>query len=44
MNRPEKLSREHWQWLSSTLEKVYVDAFEHGYKHGHEDALRGEEK
>jgi len=34
------LADEHWAWLSSLLEKVYKDAFEHGYKHGREEKIR----
>ena len=30
----EVLANEHWEWLSGILEKVYKDAFKHGYKHG----------
>lgn len=33
------LASEHWDWLSGLLAKVYKDAFEHGYKHGYDDAL-----
>ena len=33
----EKLAQEHWAWLVTLLEKIYVDAFIHGYKHGQED-------
>ena len=28
------LANEHWAWLETLLEKVYKDAFAHGYKHG----------
>lgn len=30
----KKLADEHWAWLQVLLEKVYKDAFIHGYKHG----------
>lgn len=38
MKTPEQLAEEHWAWLSSLLEKIYKDAFQHGYKHGKDDA------
>ncbi len=28
------LANEHWAWLQTLLEKIYKDAFVHGYKHG----------
>ena len=31
------IANEHWAWLQTLLEKVYKDAFAHGYKHGKED-------
>lgn len=31
---PENLAIEHWDWLQTLLQKVYCDAFVHGYKHG----------
>ncbi len=34
-----KLAEEHWSWLETLLHKVYVDAFNHGYKHGKEARL-----
>jgi len=39
-----ELACEHWNWLSSLLEKVYIDAFIHGYKHGSEDREIDEKK
>ncbi len=33
-NKAVRLAREHWEWLGPTLEKIYKDAFIHGYKHG----------
>jgi hypothetical protein len=33
------LGGEHWEWLQTLLAKIYIDAFEHGYKHGYDDAL-----
>lgn len=33
----QKLAGEHWAWFGSIVEKVYKDAFVHGYKHGRED-------
>ena len=38
MSEPERLADEHWAWLGSLLEKVYKDAFIHGYKHGEEES------
>lgn len=35
----KKLAEKHWVWLESLLHKVYVDAFEHGYKHGMNDKV-----
>ena len=40
MTDAERLAEEHWAWLSKLLEKVYKDAFIHGYKHGHEEKVR----
>ena len=37
MKTPEELAEEHWEWLQRLLERVYKDAFIHGYKHGRED-------
>lgn len=37
---PKQLANEHWAWVVRWLEIVYKDAFEHGYKHGREDALQ----
>ena len=34
MEEAKRLAEEHWEWLSSILKKVYIDAFVHGYKHG----------
>ncbi len=34
MTTEETLANEHWSWLVTLLEKVYKDAFIHGYKHG----------
>lgn len=34
--RARKLATEHWDWLGPLLQKIYTDAFEHGYKHGEE--------
>jgi len=36
MNKSRELAEAHWKWLESLLHKIYVDAFEHGYKHGKE--------
>jgi len=36
MNKAE----EHWAWLEKVLHMVYVDAFNHGYKHGVEEENR----
>ena len=35
---PREQAQEHWDWLETLLEKIYVDSFEHGYKHGQHDA------
>lgn len=35
----EAEAEEHWKWLESLLHKIYVEALEHGYKHGYQDAL-----
>lgn len=37
VDRPYSLAEEHWEWLQSLLEKIYTDAFIHGYKHGRTD-------
>ena len=34
INRSKELADEHWSWLGPVLEKMYKDAFIHGYKHG----------
>ena len=36
MKKAEQLAKEHWDWLSKVLERIYVDAFIHGYKHAKE--------
>jgi len=33
----ELMAKEHWGWLQTILERVYVDAFIHGWKHAKED-------
>jgi len=33
-SREAMLADEHWRWLGPTLEKMFKDAFVHGYKHG----------
>lgn len=38
MTESEKLATEHWDWLSSVLKKIYIDAFVHGFKHGKKDS------
>lgn len=35
-----KLADEHWDYVSSICEKMYKDAFIHGYKHGLEDGVK----
>jgi hypothetical protein len=44
MNEGRELAEEHWIWVESILHKIYVDAFEHGYKHGKscDSKLQGE--
>ena len=37
MSEGKKLAEEHATWLFDLLRKVYVEAFEHGYKHGWDD-------
>jgi hypothetical protein len=32
----QQLADDHWAWLSQLLERVYKDAFVHGFKHGAE--------
>jgi len=39
---PHQLADEHWGWISTMLEKVYKDAFLHGYKHGVESLPESE--
>lgn len=39
MSEGEKLAKEHADWLFDLLRKVYVEAFEHGYKHGLKDRV-----
>ena len=34
LEEAEKLANEHWAWLQALLEKIFRDAFTHGYKHG----------
>lgn len=36
--RGKKLAEEHWKYVGDLCEKMYKDAFIHGYKHGQEDA------
>lgn len=38
LERAKSLANEHWAWLQTLLEKVYKDAFAHGYKHGQQDS------
>lgn len=40
MKDSKKLAEEHWEWLERLLHRVYVDAFEHGYKHGRGESNR----
>ena len=37
MSEGRKLAEEHADWLLDLLRKVYVESFEHGYKHGLKD-------
>jgi len=30
----KELAKEHWAYVQSICERMYVDAFVHGYKHG----------
>jgi hypothetical protein len=32
----ERLAQEHWKWFSKVIERVYIDAFIHGWKHAKE--------
>jgi len=34
LREAQRLANEHWAWLQTLLEKIYKDAFAHGYKHG----------
>ncbi len=38
----KELAEAHWKWLESLLHKVYVEAMEHGYKHGWADRVSDE--
>lgn len=42
MANDKQLAYEHWLWLGRMLEKMYKDAFVHGFKHGVE-SVTGEE-
>ena len=33
----KKLAESHADWLFDLLRKIYVESFEHGYKHGIEE-------
>jgi len=44
LKRVKQLADQHWEWLGGWTEKVYKDAFIHGYKHGFEDAKDGDEE
>ena len=37
-DRDIELSQKHWVFLERWLRMVYEDAFQHGYRHGAEDA------
>ena len=37
MSDAEKLADEHWAYVGGVCEKMYKDAFVHGYKHGKDD-------
>lgn len=37
MEDSHELATEHYKWLETIIRKIYIDAFEHGYKHGKED-------
>jgi len=43
LTEAKNLANEHWAWLQTLLERVYKDAFIHGYKHGAQKR-RGENK
>ena len=40
MNKAKELARQHWGYVGMITERMYLDAFEHGYKHGVEDAAK----
>jgi hypothetical protein len=37
LSEARKLAEEHAECLFNLLRKIYVEAFEHGYKHGWDD-------
>ena len=37
MSEAEKLADDHWAYVGGVCEKMYKDAFVHGYKHGKDD-------
>ena len=41
MTDVNKLADEHWSYVGAICERMYKDAFVHGYKHGREDASEG---
>ena len=40
MTKAKELARQHWGYVGMITERMYLDAFEHGYKHGVEDAAK----
>ena len=38
MNKAKELARQHWGYVGMITERMYLDAFEHGYKHGRQDS------
>ena len=33
----KELAEDHWKYVESICHKMYVDAFVHGFKHGHNE-------
>ena len=44
MNKAKELARQHWGYVGMITERMYLDAFEHGYKHGVEDAAKSSQE
>ena len=44
MTKAKELARQHWGYVGMITERMYLDAFEHGYKHGVEDAAKSSQE